>query len=73
MLKGAALRRLPIDLTSWFAQLPDETKFHKDVGEWGPGERERSRLACGGSSGGGTILGCVLRVLLLRCAGCEHI
>lgn len=33
VLRDAALRRLPMDLTSWFAQLPEETKFHKDVGE----------------------------------------
>ncbi len=34
VLKDAAVRRLPVELTAWFSQLPEEGKFHKDVGEW---------------------------------------
>ncbi|KAL4458253.1 hypothetical protein ABPG75_013118 [Micractinium tetrahymenae] len=33
VLKETAVRRLPVELTAWFAQLPEEGKFHKDVGE----------------------------------------
>lgn len=36
VLKETAVRRLPVELTAWFAQLPEDGKFHKDVGEWGP-------------------------------------
>ena len=37
VLKETAVRRLPVELTAWFAQLPEDGKFHKDVGEWGRG------------------------------------
>lgn len=33
VLKETAVRRLPVELTAWFAQLPEDGKFHKDVGE----------------------------------------
>jgi hypothetical protein len=33
VLKEAAVRRLPVELTAWFTQLPEEGKFQKDVGE----------------------------------------
>lgn len=32
VLKETAVRRLPVELAAWFTQLPEEGKFHKDVG-----------------------------------------
>ena len=33
VLREAAVRRLPVELTAWFTQLPEEGKFRRDVGE----------------------------------------
>jgi CCR4-NOT transcription complex subunit 1 len=33
VLRETAVRRLPVELTAWFTQLPEDGKFHKDVGE----------------------------------------
>lgn len=41
VLRETAVRRLPVELTAWFTQLPEDGKFHKDVGEWLGGRWER--------------------------------
>lgn len=33
VLRETAVRRLPVELAAWFTQLPEDGKFHKDVGE----------------------------------------
>ena len=47
-LRESALRRLPVELTSWWGQLPEEVRYQKDVGEQegegkGGGETEGAR------------------------------
>lgn len=43
VLRETAVRRLPVELTAWFTQLPEEGKFHRDVGEPPPPRWRRER------------------------------
>jgi hypothetical protein len=46
VLKETAVRRLPVELTAWFAQLPEDGKFLKDVGEYREGGAEGVGPCC---------------------------
>ncbi len=48
VLRETAVRRLPVELAAWFTQLPEDGKFHKDVGEWTEGrEGWQERVGAG--------------------------